>query len=120
MHLHSSAPPGIVVIALQRDDATAICAPGGDAEFQIPEQILREVRLLLTGRNSDFHMHAAHLAIAHGRSEEKDEWQLAFPRKPETILEAADRCCIADIDFVILQRTKRDWKGSSTQQVRDG
>src|SRR5437867_5118762 len=78
MHFDSAATAGIVVIVLQRYHPPPVRASSADATFQIPEQLLRELRASLAHGYSDFDVHTADLSETHGRSEQDHERQLVL------------------------------------------
>ena len=47
-----------------------------------------------------------HLVEIADRREQHDILALALPEKPEAILQATDRFCVADVDFLILRRDR--------------
>ena len=67
MHLHRTAATGVVGLALERDDAAAICLAGSDVHFDVAEECLRDPRAALSGGNANLDMHSGRAAVGERR-----------------------------------------------------
>lgn len=118
VHLHRSTVSAEVVLRLQRDDPSAIGASLADAPFEIAEEILREARARLAGRQAEVDLHAGGLPEPHRGREQQRERQVLRVREPQPVLQAARRQVIPDVHLVMLQRPGVERERTRGEEVR--
>lgn len=119
MDFHGSAAAGVIELILERQHAAAIGLSGANADFQIAEEFIRQRGTWLANRHGDFDVNAADHPVLHRLPEQNSEGQRSLARQPEPVLEAADRQLVADVHFVVLQRSEVGLEWAWRQEVRE-